>query len=70
MIKYIVASVRKQGCQVIEVENVEPEDGILTERRAVLPVADFVGALQQVPMRHRMITIIPIMMHRPMDVWT
>jgi butyrate kinase len=44
MIKYIAASVKKQGCQVIEVENVEPEDGILTERRAVLPVADFVGA--------------------------
>ena len=35
MIKYIAASVKKQGCQVIEVENVEPEDGILTERRAV-----------------------------------
>ena len=44
MIKCIAASVKKQGCQVIEVENVEPEDGILTERRAVLPVADFVGA--------------------------
>ena len=43
--RYIwAASVKKQGCQVIEVENVEPEDGILTERRAVLPVADFVGA--------------------------
>lgn len=57
---------------MIEVENVEPEDGILTERRAVLPVADFVGAClwQQVPMRHRMIIIIPITMHRPMDVWT
>ena len=42
--KYIATSVKKQGCQVIEVENVEPEDGMLTERRAVLPVADFVGA--------------------------
>ena len=56
---------------MIEVENVEPEDGILTERRAVLPVADFVGACSTVvAVRHRMIIIIPITMHRPMDVWT
>ena len=46
MIKYIAASVKKQGCQVIEVENVEPEDGILTERRAVLACATGAHAAQ------------------------
>ena len=69
--KYIAASVKKQGCQVIEVENVEPENGIPAERCAVLPVADLlVLAFATGAHAAQDDIIIPITMHRPMDVWT